>query len=233
MNNNKYFDQAENAANQEFLNADGFDTWDDADGDNWDVDGGVPDSGAYRAAQTSQPYILQVANSTASAVSNVIVLGAYDNAADATNYGNNVAITISMGVSNVTYKAFLNQTMNQPFYVGQVYLQSSTANQVLETLTVRHQDGNGNLADKVLVPIIDPYQQQSTSIVYKNGFRVDGYTKITISSILASATMNIYLYPAEKINLGRAVMDKSASKEYRNPRISIASDATTGLVKRG
>jgi len=124
-----------------------------------------------------------------------------------------------MGISGITYGQFLYQSMNKPFVVGLTYLQSSTANQVLETLTLIQQDVNGNESQKTLVPTIDPYQQQSTIIAVKFTFKIDGFTSVVLASLLASATAKIYFYPAETSSISRTLTGQRAVAGYGNPNI--------------
>jgi hypothetical protein len=174
--------------------------------------------------QTSQPYIVNVTSTSGSAVQNFEILGSYQyiNNAGFTAGGDLVigSITISSGISDVTYQEMLYQFMNNPYSVGLTYLQSATANQVLETLSVNTRDANGNLAQKTLVPTIDPYQQQTTIIAMKYAYRIDGFTKIIIRQVLANATVKLYFYPADNINLARALGGNSVSRQFGTPPVT-------------
>ena len=206
----KYFSDArENANNsfdsfsgQEFLNANGV----------------AAGSSAGLGGATSQPYILSIANSTTDAVANVAVFNAYKAlAASATNFDNPAAITISMGIGGLTYGEMLYQSMNKPFVVGLTYLQSANASQVLETIRISQKDINGNESHKSIVPTIDPYQQQTGTVAIAFNYKIDGFTKLTIANILASATLNVYLYPAENVATGRALTGGAVVKGFQNP----------------
>jgi hypothetical protein len=217
----KYLADAQNRANEGHLNADGF--FDDdlsftAGDDFMSADG--PSMPA--AAPTSQPYIIQVAN-TGSQVSNFAILGSYEfiSSANFDANGNYKIgdVTISSAVPNVTYQQMLYQFMNNPFSVGLTYIQSASTSQLLETMSIQTKDANGNLAQKPLVPTVDPYQQQTTVLAMRYGYRVDGYTKAIINSILASTTVKFYLYPADNINLARGLSGRAVSKDYSSPGI--------------
>ena len=216
----KYFNEVRESASNDFLSFDGQfeftnDNYGFSDYDNADGIGGTT------AAPTSQPYILNVQNTnTSSAISNVTILGAYSNIGQtAPAYGNSTGISITMGVTGITYSEFLYQSMNKPFSVGLTYLSSSTANQVLETLTITQKDVNGNVATKVLTPTIDPYQFQDNKVAFKFEYRIDGFTNMVISSVLASATLKIYFYPSETVATSRALAGRRAVQEYGNPRV--------------
>jgi len=231
MNLRDYFAQAQDEANENFFNYDGYDddfdfvddnAYDGFDGDDDDAfsmatgnDGGAP---------TSQPYIVSITNTNTATAFPVTILGAYSTLAfSSPNYQNNGAISITMGIAGITYGEFLYQSMNKPFVVGLTYLQSSTANQVLETLTLIQKDVNGNESQKTLVPTIDPYQQQSTIIAVKFSYKIDGFTSVVISRVLASTTAKVYFYPAETSSIARTLTGQRAVAGYGNPNI-IKSD---------
>ena len=217
----KYLANAQRNAMESFSNADGFIDNDlSFTGDDFFNAEGMGGGNV----QTSQPYIVSVTSTSGSAVSNFEVLGSYQyiNNAGFTAGGDLVigSITISSGISDVTYREMLYQFMNNPYSVGLTYIQSATANQVLETISVNTKDANGNLAQKTLVPTIDPYQQQTTIVAMKYAYRIDGFTKIIIRQVLANATVKLYFYPADNINLARALGGQSVSKQFGTPPVT-------------
>lgn len=216
----KYFTELRESANEDFHSFDGnFEfTDDDSYGFNdYDAADGL---GGSMNAPTSQPYIVNVQNTTASAISNVTILGAYSFiGTNAPSYGNTSGISISMGIANITYTEFLYQSMNKPFTVGLTYLQSGNASQVLETITITQKDVNGNVASKVLTPTVDPYQYQTDKVAFKFEYRIDGFTNLVISNILGSATLKLYFYPSETVAISRALAGRRAVQDYGNPRV--------------
>lgn len=218
----KYFDEVRESASNDFLSFDGafefsnddygFSDYDSADG-----------IGGTMSAPTSQPYIVNVQNTNAGGganISNVTILGAYSNiGTTAPAYGNSTGISITMGIANITYTEFLYQSMNKPFSVGLTYLSSATAAQVLETLTITQKDVNGNVASKVLTPTIDPYQYQTDKIAFKFEYRIDGFTNLVISQVLANTTLKIYFYPSETVAVSRALAGRRAVQNLKNPRV--------------
>lgn len=219
MSFEKYFNEVRNFANENFHSFDGAfefsnDDYGFSDYDNADGIGGTVD------APTSQPYIVNVTNTTGSAINNVTLLGAYSFiGTTAPAYGNTSGISITMGIANITYTEFLYQSMNKPFTVGLTYMTSATSSQVLETITITQKDVNGNVASKVLTPTIDPYQYQSDKIAFKFEYRVDGFTNLVVSSILANATLKLYFYPSETVAISRALAGRRAVQDYGNPRV--------------
>jgi hypothetical protein len=217
----KYLANAQRNAMESFSNADGFIDNDlSFTGDDFFNAEGMGGGNV----QTSQPYIVNVVSTSGSAVPNFEILGSYQyiNNAGFTAGGDLVigSITISSGISDVTYREMLYQFMNNPYSVGLTYLQSATANQVLETLSINTRDANGNLAQKTLVPTIDPYQQQTTIIAMKYAYRIDGFTKVIIRQVLANSTVKLYFYPADNINLARALGGNSVSRQFGTPPVT-------------
>jgi len=221
MNIKSYLSDAQNRAHESFANADGF--FDDdlsftAGEDFFGADGGA--MGAP-SAPSSQPYIITVTN-TGAAVSNFDILGSYEyiNNAGFSNGSLTIgSVTIASAIPSVTYQQMLYQFMNNPFSVGLTYIQSASNTQLLEVISVETQDANGNLAQKPLVPTIDPYQQQTTVLAMRYGYRIDGYTKLIINQILASTSVKLYLYPSDNINLARGLNGNAVSRQFGSPGI--------------
>lgn len=217
----KYLASAQNRAMESFANADGF-IDDDLSftGDDFFRNAGGDMGGS---APTSQPYIVDITSTSGANVSNFEVLGSYQyiNNSGFNSNGDLVIglVTISSGISDITYREMLYQFMNQPFSVGLTYIQSATANQVLETISVNTKDSNGNLAQKTLVPTIDPYQQQTNIVAMKYAYRIDGFTKLIIRQVLANASVKLYFYPADNINLSRALGGNAVAKQFANPNV--------------
>ena len=228
----QYMQNARNFANESYLNADGFidNDMQFTGGDDFFNADGMP-MAQTASTPTSQPYVINLVNASASAVSNFDVLGAYQYLQN-TGFANGSltisGITISSGIANVTYQQFLYQTMNSPFSVGLTYIQSATTGQLTQPLTLNTQDANGNQALKAIIVTIDPYQQQTSVVAVKQLYRIDGYTKLTISSVLASAVVQFQFYPSDNINLARGLAGRPASRQFGNPNIVKSSVAVIG-----
>ncbi len=183
------------------------------------------DGGTGNNAPQSQPYIITISNASATAVSNFDVLGAYTYIGNAgfTNGSLTISgVTISSAISNVNYQQFLYQSMNQPFAVGLTYIESvsGSSSQITQTFTLNTQDANGNQLLRTIVPTIDPYQQQSTIVAVKQLYNIDGFTKLTFASILASVVFRVHFYPASNINLAAGLAGSSVAQNYGNPNIT-------------
>lgn len=193
-------------------------------------------------APQSQPYIITISNASGVSVTNFDVLGAYTylNGTSmpctpagtvAFTSGNMVVtasgatgfqITVSSAITNVTYQQFLYQSMNQPFQVGLTYIESvaGSSAQVTTPLTLNTQDANGNQMLRTIIPVIDPYQQQSTIVAVKQLYAIDGFTKLTFANIFASVTFRVHFYPATNINLASGLAGAPVAQSYTNPMIS-------------
>lgn len=180
------------------------------------------------SAPTSQPYVVNVVSTSGAAVADFAILGSYEFLGISANWVNgnyvNGSVTISSGTPGVTYQQMLYQFQNQPFAVGLTYYQSATANQVLQTLQIVTKDANGNESKRPIVPTIDPYQFQTGIVPIKQGYNVDGYTKIVIASVLANASIAFQIYPADKINVAAGLAGSSVAKTYSDPGIVKAQE---------
>lgn len=232
----KYLADARATANQKFANADG--RLDDATlaGANAfsgmsgyaSADGG--NGGVRNSAPTSQPFVVNVTSTSGTAVADFAILGSntylYGGVGTWDANGNLVigSITISSGTPGVTYRQMLAQFQTQPFTVGMTYYKSATANQVDQVLQIVTKDANGNESKMPIDPSIDPYQYQAGIIVLNNQFVVDGWTSVVVASVLANASIQFKLYPADKINLTRGLENKSVGATFSNPGIVKAQE---------
>jgi hypothetical protein len=222
----RYLQMANRQVNESFIGVDGFvdDDMYFAAGDNFfGADGTeAAPAAAAPAVMRSQPYILTVSNASNAAVT-VDVFGAYIYLNNAGFSGGSLTVsnvTITSGLSNVTYYNLLNQSSVSPFTIGSTLISSvnGTTSQVLAPLTLSTLDANGNQATKILTPVIDPYQQQSGVIELKQPFRIDGFTKLTFS-IFASTSIQFQFYPSDTINIARGLGGNAVSKQYGSPKI--------------
>jgi hypothetical protein len=183
-----------------------------------------PANGGGNNAPQSQPYIITISNASATAVSNFDVLGAFTYIGNAGFVNGSLTlsgVTISSAISNVNYQQFLYQSMQQPFSVGLTYIESTSGSsaQITQTFTLNTQDANGNQLLRTIVPTIDPYQQQSTIVAVKQQYSIDGFTKLTFTTINASSVFRVHFYPSTNINLSAGLQGASVAQQYGNPNI--------------
>jgi hypothetical protein len=225
---NKYLQKERLGAHQEFANADGFpgnDLYFANQGTqgmfNADAGGGAP-------VRTSQPYIINISNASAAQVNAFDIFGAYEYLNTGIGVWSNGSltisgVTISSGLSNVTYQFLLGQSQLSPFTIGrtQISVGSGAATQISQAITVNTKDANGNAAQIPLIPVVSPYQNQSSTLVMEQLFRIDGGTKLTMT-ILPSVQFTLYLYPQDNINLARGLTGQDVSANYANPQLGKA-----------
>jgi len=223
MNYNKYFAQAEEEANESYLNYGGYPAV-DADFDDYvEAAGGSNNQmlnqtgGGMGGAPTSQPYIITISNTSTNAVASNVIGKAFANIT-ATSNGVNAGVVYTMGVSGTTYVEFLYQQLNKPFIVGLTYVDASSQAQALKTLQLKVRDTNGNVQQRTIVPTVDPYQQQNDILAIRQSWRWDGFTSIAVD-LNASASATFYFYPSENVNLTRGLAGQSVARGYGNPNV--------------
>lgn len=184
----------------------------------------------YQRQNTSQPYILNVENTTDKPINDVVLFfGNSQNESKYTKDGSYVesGLVISSGIPNVTYRQIVNNFIDNNFAVSLTYIQSLNANQVLEKFTFKYQDSNGNFFGKVIVPTIDPYQQQTNIIAVKSNYYLDGNSSIILHKIHPKTTLRIYIYPEIKMH-----SSKINAKYYTNEDISMKLQAILQINDR-
>ena len=234
----KYLGAQRNQAHSEFANADGF------PGSNMYFTGGEG-SGFYNAEgaaaevpqRKSQAYVINIFNASAAQVSNFDIFGAYEylNTGIGTWSNGSLTIsgvTISSGISNVTYQFLLGQSNQSPFSIGrtQITVGTGAATQLIQPITVNTKDANGNAAQIALLPVVSPFQNQVNTLVMDQLFRIDGGTKLTMT-ILPSVQFSLYLYPQDNINIARGLTGQSVAATYANPVLGKAG--TVQVVNGG
>ena len=225
MDYNKYFAQAEEEANESYLNYGGYPSVDAEFDDYVEAAGGSQmlnqtGGGAMGGAPTSQPYIITLSNTTTNAITSNIVGKAFANitATSPTANGIKTGMTYTMGVSGTTYVEFLYQQLNKPFIVGLTYVDATSQGQALKTLQLKVRDTNGNVQERTIVPTVDPYQQQNTILAVRQSWRWDGFTSIAVD-VDASSSVTFYFYPSENVNLTRGLAGQSVARGYGNPNV--------------
>lgn len=214
-----YFEKAENFANENFSNYDGWSGFVD--------DYNYADGQGSATALASLPYVINIANSTTDDVSSVIFLDANKAGnASAPAFGNDAAISITMD-GNITYAEFLQAIKSEPFKVGLMHLQSSNTSQPYKQLTITNREANGRKLELPITPSLDPMQQQAGVSIVRYAFTVNAFTSIT-TTILASATLTVSMYPMQQINVARSLDGRTVAKDYSRPNLSQFQAPTGG-----
>jgi len=204
----------------------------------WSNAGGTAQVGS---APTSSPFIITVtatsslaaattiqlffANGVLNGASGLFVAGAwYPLATAATALG---AITVTSGLSNVTYQQLLIQSQLKPFTIGctQLIAPSGANNtlQVTSPMTFSELYADGSQAQKPLIFIYDQYQYQTTITTSTLEYTIDGnggilFTQQTNPQATAAVT-NIYLFPKTQVSItgalnGSAVVQNQSAPAY-------------------
>jgi hypothetical protein len=194
---------------------DGFDGYDDFDG--FEGDGYYDATGS--AAKAPTPYQVTVTNTTGGTLA--AVLFGKNSHLLSTNFGSAAGIDVTPAQSNVTYVELLQQSAEQPFETSLIRIQSSNASQVTQIITVTSKDANGQ---SCAVPIItqsyfSANQFQSGIIDVPHAVRVDGNTALGFN-VLPNTSVTITLFPANKVNIAKALSGGKATTNYGRPTVA-------------
>jgi len=210
----RYFSRAKNHAHNNFSNYSG--GWNNLVQDRFLN----ADASVNAGVGQSEPYNFSIANGGTTNLTDVVLLGGYENTASGvTNFGNDANVTITMDNGSITYGVFLESIKSTPFNVGMIYINSSNTSQVTKTLTVTYKESQGKTTSLPIFPKLDPMQNLNTVLKQKTQFPVDGYTKINFD-LLASTTVVLSLYPMAVLDTANALVGRSAQTAYSAPKLS-------------
>ena len=183
-------------------------------------------------ATPSHPYVINVSNSTSSAVPNFILFNGntsiYATGWTAGSYTQS-GVTISSGLGNVVYQTLVSQSLTQPFTIGSTAITATVnAAQIQQTINVSTVDASGQSQAVPIIFLKDPYQNQTDIIVNNTPYRIDGTTALTISNVLPNAVFSLYLYPAQNINPSAQLWGNAAVNTYANPGLIRVLPTATG-----
>ena len=120
-------------------------------------------------------------------------------------------VSVSSGTADKTYREKLCQFKSTAYSVGITYIQSSIAGQSMEPIYLR----KGGISE-LLVPTIDPYQENPEIVAIKRPFCIDGTTKIVLSKLYPHSTIKLYFYPEESMNLARGLCGRLSHKRFNS-----------------
>lgn len=175
-----------------------------------------------------QPYIIQVANSCASAaVSNVDIGNSFANRLTydplgTYNFGQNSNISITSTITDITYLEFLAATESNPFTVGKTMIISSSAGQVEQTVQINHKTPAGKQDSFIISAAMSPFQNLSDRVIDETSYVWDGFTRFRFNQINAGATVTVRLYLKNKFSPTRLIQGLSAVIGYTNPNLIMA-----------
>jgi hypothetical protein len=152
----------------------------------------------------SLPFTIEVANYTDEVKKDVSLFGSFSkispNEDSYFNKGNSLVfddVLISSLTPNISYAEILYYIANNPVSIGLNYIRSLEGNksQISAEFKIRTKDATGNVAQKTILPSIDPYQQQNDVLSNHQKFRVDGFTEFIISEFQPKTTVIYQFYP--------------------------------------
>jgi hypothetical protein len=186
-------------------------------------------NGTANAMPSSKPFLLQISNASAAAVSNFAVFGAnlyLTGAAGGGTWSSNGnftlnGVTISVVSGGLNYQQFLSASQQKPFTIGCVYLKSiaGSTDQVNDTYQLASVSQSGQTYSEPITPFIDPYQQQNNITVENTLFNIDGLTTLTWQTIYASAVFSLRLFPAQQIDPTQVLNGQSAGQVNGAPKV--------------
>ncbi len=180
----------------------------------------------------SRPLIIQLVNNSTSAIANVDIFDAYKNQGLA-NQGLNSNITVSILSGTASYLQILVNSGVQPVEVGEFLFNSSTAGQLTQTFNLTKNSDNGHSETDTIVFVTDIYQNSTSQVVYDTPFIIDGYTGLTLTSLLASATVTLYFYPKKRVELAMATQGGGLTVQHGNPGTMRGINSVSQLLKSG
>lgn len=199
----------------------GYDNFDDYGFDGYDNFGDDNFEGASMPqAKSPTPYQVTVENTTAGTLT--AILFGKNQYLLSTNFGSATGIIVTPAQTNVSYLFLLQQSADQPFETSLIRIQSANTVQITQILTVTVLDANGQSAT---LPIItqsyfSSYQQQSGILDVPYSLKIDGNTSVSFP-VLATTTVIITFFPAEKVDTARALNGKGAKAVYGNPQVNL------------
>jgi hypothetical protein len=116
-----------------------------------------------------------------------------------TTYTNGVVTVVSTDATS--YETIINSMGSVCYGVKEIYLKSNDNSQILESYRFSKYDVNGTLESFVELPIINPYQYQSSIFVktIKDNVVLNGRTNLDFT-LLPSESLYMVLYTRELAN---------------------------------
>jgi len=147
---------------------------------------------------TSQPYGVIVENTTDELIKNVLLFfanGQNDNNFDTDGNYNKNGIIISSLIPDISYMQIVKNFIFNKVDIELTYIVSENTRQLLVPFIFKHQNTNGNIMVKTIVPYFYPDQIQKNIIVNKESYFLDGNTSFIFNEIQPKTIVKIYFYP--------------------------------------
>ena len=186
-------------------------------------------NGSANARPSASPIIIQVTNNSTDAVSNFDIFGAGQylfgnfgggswSAGGSFTLSN---VTISSVFSNVSYQQILANTQTNPFTAGSVQLESvsGSTQQVSDVYQLTSVDSFGKQYTSPIKPFKDAYQFQNGITYNTESFNMGTLTKMTFSTIYASAVFQISIFPAQIVDPNAALNGGNVQQNFGRPNV--------------
>ena len=216
MENQRFFEEKYANLTEDFASADGFN-------ESVYMDGvGVGDSVYQDGFNSNKPkakaLIFTVANTTTTDITDVEILDANTNF-KADGNGLVAGVTVTYNIPGKSYSDLLGMLISTPMEVAMTRLKSSNTSQLEAPFTLETSDMFGRTVQDVVTPTANEFAQNTTIVVDETGYILNGQTKITISTLYASASCTWRMYPKVVASSVNALQSNTARK-FVNPNIS-------------
>jgi hypothetical protein len=155
----------------------------------------------------SLPFTIEVANYTEEVKKDVSIFGSFSKISRSENSyfnkDNSLVyndVLISSLTPNISYAEILYYIANNPVGIGLNYIRSleGSKTQITAEFKIRTKDATGNVAQRTILPSVDPYQNQNDVLSNNEKFRIDGFTELIISELQPKTTVIYQFYPEDE-----------------------------------
>ena len=221
---NKYIDDARYASGQRFKNATGLMQRVNTTSNFASATGAAPQN---QMIPTSQPYILNLSNTSAGAIAtfdlfgaNTYLYGGYGTfTAGSWSYQN---VSVSSGIANTTYQALLSQSTTKPFSIGQtrIVLTGGSASILTQPISFTVLNQDGTTFSTPLIFQLNSFQQITTQIDNYNSYSIDANSKLTLTNVPANTGFQMLFFPTATLDITASLAGGTVAQSFGNPRLN-------------
>ncbi len=208
-----------NAAQDQFSGADGWENFNQEPAFN--ADGG-PAMNADGPQLVDAPELdFTIVNTSTTVSATCVLFGGSLYLTGGGTFGSGATITVTPAYG-VGYTQILQDSINNPFTVGMIRMQSTNTSQVTQGISIVSTNIYGATATDPLnmVTAISEYQYQNTIARSTRAFDVTGDVYISFP-VLASTTVICSIYSKKKVNIARALNGVPSLGVYGAPNMGI------------
>jgi hypothetical protein len=148
------------------------------------------------------PIIITIKNISGYDIDNVVVFGQNDSLKEYFNiHGDLITdkVSIKSDVPDKAYKYIIDTIKHYPFRFGQIYIQSTSIEQLEETIVF-------STVSIKPIDLLSPHSHVKTIVLVEEiDMLFDGEKSMTISKLLKEEQMQFRFYPLQNINLARTI----------------------------